>query len=100
MIDRVHALMSRPGARRAFVDFANTDQPDRSSELPTITTPTLVVRSDLGGGQHFARDIPRSREVVLHGIGHLMPAEAPAAVSHAITAFAAELERDLDREEA
>ena len=96
MIDRVYTLLSRPGARSAFVDFANTDQPDRSTELPTITTPTLVVRSDLVGGQHFARDIPNGREVVLPGIGHLMPAEAPAAVSAAIDNFAA----DLDRQEA
>ena len=96
MIDRVDALLSRAGARSAFVDFANTDQPDRSSELPTIAVPTLVVRSDLVGGQHFARDIPNGREVVLPGIGHLMPAEAPAAVSDAITAFAA----DLDHQEA
>ena len=96
MIDRVYALLSRPGARSAFVDFANTDQPDRSSELPTIAMPTLVVRSDLAGGQHFARDIAGSREVVLRGIGHLMPAEAPAAVSAAIDTFSA----DLDRQEA
>ena len=96
MVDRVHALLSRPGARDAFIDFANTDQPDRSGELPTIATPTLVVRSDLVGGQHFARDIAGCREVVLPGVGHLMPAEAPTAVSEAITAFAA----DLDRQEA
>jgi pimeloyl-ACP methyl ester carboxylesterase len=88
MIDRVHALMSRPGNRSAFVDFANTDQRDRSAEIRTITTPTLVLRSDLIDGQHFARDIADSREVVLAGVGHLMPAEEPAAVADAITMFA------------
>jgi pimeloyl-ACP methyl ester carboxylesterase len=31
MVDRVHAMMSRPGNRSAFVDLANTDQEDRSA---------------------------------------------------------------------
>jgi pimeloyl-ACP methyl ester carboxylesterase len=90
MIDRVHALMSRPGNRGAFVDFANTDQRDRSAEIRRITTPTLVLRSDQIDGQHFARDIAGSDEVVLGGVGHLMPAEAPDAVADAITAFVTE----------
>jgi pimeloyl-ACP methyl ester carboxylesterase len=88
MIDRVHALMSRPGNRSAFVDFANTDQRDRSAEIRAITTPTLVLRSDLIDGQHFARDIAGSQEIVLAGVGHLMPAEAPRAVADAIARFA------------
>jgi pimeloyl-ACP methyl ester carboxylesterase len=87
MVDRVHTLMSRPGNRSAFVDFANTDQRDRSGEIRAITTPTLVLRSDLIDGQHFTRDIAGSQEVVLPGVGHLMPAEAPAAVADAIAAF-------------
>jgi pimeloyl-ACP methyl ester carboxylesterase len=94
MVDRVHALMSRPGAREAFVDFANTDQPDRSAEIAAIRTPTLVLSSERVSGQHFGRDIPDSYEVVLPGVGHLMPAEAPAEVSRAITAFAAGLDRE------
>ncbi len=92
MVDRVHALTSRPGNRGAFVDFANTVQADRSGEIPRIATPTLVLRSDLVDGQHFARDIRGSREVVLSDVGHLMPVEAPAAVSDAILEFVAELD--------
>jgi pimeloyl-ACP methyl ester carboxylesterase len=87
MVDRVHYLMSRPGNRSAFVDFANTDQPDRSTEIPAIRTPTLVLRSDVLDGQHYARDITSSTEVHLPGVGHLMPAEAPDAVSDAIATF-------------
>jgi len=90
MIDRVHALMSRPGSRGAFVDFANTDQRDRSADVSKITAPTVVLRSDLIDGQHFARDIAGSQEVVLGGVGHLMPAEAPTAVADAITTFVTE----------
>jgi pimeloyl-ACP methyl ester carboxylesterase len=92
MVDRVHALGSRPGARDALIDFASTDQPDRSAELADITIPTLVVSSDLVDGQHFTRDIPDSTEVVLPNVGHLMPVEAPDAVSRAITEFARALE--------
>lgn len=91
MVERVHTLMSLPGNRSAFVDFANTHQLDRSAQIPEISTPTLVVRSDRVDGQHFARDIGGSREVVLNGVGHLMPVEAPAAVGTEITAFARDL---------
>ena len=97
MVDRVHALMSRPGAWEAFVAFASTDRPDRSAELVDLdAVPTLVLRSDLVRGQHFARDVPGSREIELAGVGHLLPAEAPDAVSAAIASFAS----DLDRQEA
>jgi pimeloyl-ACP methyl ester carboxylesterase len=86
LIRRVAAMMNQPGNKSAFVDFANTDQADRSGLIQKITAPTLVLRSDLIDGQHFVRDIPDSREVVLTGVGHLMPDEAPAEVSAAIRA--------------
>jgi pimeloyl-ACP methyl ester carboxylesterase len=84
MIDRVHAMASRPGNRGAFVDFANTDQVDRAQEISRLSAPTLVVRGDLIDGQHFARDIAGSREVVLHGVGHLLPEEAPDELAEAL----------------
>lgn len=84
LIDRVTAMMNRPGNRSAFIDFANTDQADRSGRITEIVAPTLVLRGDLIDGQHFHRDIAGSHEVVLTGIGHLMPEEAPAEVSEAI----------------
>jgi pimeloyl-ACP methyl ester carboxylesterase len=87
MIDRVHAMASRPGNRGAFVDFANTDQVDRSQEISRISVPTLVVRGDLIDGQHFGRDVAGSREVVLRGVGHLLPEEAPAELADAVLSF-------------
>ncbi|MFC9841850.1 alpha/beta fold hydrolase [Streptomyces sp. NPDC060223] len=84
LIDRVTAMMNRPGNRSAFIDFANTDQTDRSGHIAEIAAPTLVLRGDLIDGQHFHRDIPDSHEVVLAGVGHLMPEEAPAEVAEAI----------------
>jgi pimeloyl-ACP methyl ester carboxylesterase len=87
MVDRIYTMMSQPGNRAAFVDFANTDQVDHSAELRRLQVPTLVLRGDGIDGQHFARDIPDSREVVLPGVGHLMPEEAPAAVADAVLEF-------------
>jgi pimeloyl-ACP methyl ester carboxylesterase len=94
LIDRVHAMASRPGNRGAFVDFANTDQIDRSPEISRIAVPTLVVRGDLIDGQHFVRDIPGSRELILPGVGHLLPEEAPGELADAILSF---VDGDLQR---
>jgi pimeloyl-ACP methyl ester carboxylesterase len=87
MIDRVHVMSSRPGNRGAFVDFANTVQVDRSHEISLVSVPTLVVRGDLIDGQHFARDLAGGREVVLRGVGHLLPEEAPAELADAVLSF-------------
>ncbi|MFE1959380.1 alpha/beta fold hydrolase [Streptomyces sp. NPDC059479] len=84
MVDRAAAMLALPGNRSAFVDFANTDQADHTALLPRIGIPTLVVRSPAVDGQYFARDIPGSRELVLEGIGHLMPEEAPGDLAAAI----------------
>ncbi|MGW4059948.1 alpha/beta fold hydrolase [Amycolatopsis sp. NPDC004747] len=87
MVDRVHALTSRPGNRSAFVDFANTDQSDRSADIPKIAVPTLVLRSAGVDGQHFARDIPGAVERIHADGGHLLPEEDPDWVATAITEF-------------
>ncbi len=87
MVDRAHQLMNRPGNRAAFVDFCNTDQPDRSAQLPHITVPTLVLRSAGVDGQYFTRDIPGAEELVHPHGGHLLPEEEPQWVSDAIARF-------------
>ncbi|TPQ22655.1 alpha/beta fold hydrolase [Streptomyces sporangiiformans] len=87
MVDRMHAMMSRPGNRAAFIDLARTDQADRTPELRRLRVPTLVLRGDGIDGQHFARDIPGSQDIVLPGIGHLMPEEAPTRVAGAMLEF-------------
>ena len=87
MVDRAYRLMSRPGNRSAFVDLANTNQPDRSREITAISVPTLVLRSAGIDGQHFARDIAGSREVVHADGGHLLPEEDPTWVADAISSF-------------
>jgi pimeloyl-ACP methyl ester carboxylesterase len=89
MVDRVQAMMMRPGNQAAFIDFANTDQIDRTGQISQITAPTLILRSDTIDGQHFARDIPGSREAIYVGGGHLLPEEAPEWVENAIRDFLA-----------
>ena len=87
MVTRVHHLWNQPGNRSAFVDFVNTDQPDRSAEITRITVPTLVLRSAGIDGQHFARDIPGSREAIHPDGGHLLPEEDPVWFADQVTTF-------------
>lgn len=87
MVDRVHAMMSLPGNRSAFVDLANTDQEDRSALIPHIGVPTLVLRSASIDGQHFGRDIPGAAELIHPTAGHLLPEEDPEWVAAGIRDF-------------
>lgn len=87
MVERSYQLMSRPGNRSAFVDFVNTDQPDRSAEIPRIAVPTLVLRSASINAQHFAQDIQGAQELVHADGGHLLPEEDPQWVGGAIAKF-------------
>jgi pimeloyl-ACP methyl ester carboxylesterase len=87
MVDRAYALISRPGNRAAFIDLVNTDQSDRSARIPSISAPTLVLRSATIDGQHFARDIAGAEERVHATAGHLLAEEDPTWVSAAIDGF-------------
>ncbi|MEU9449909.1 alpha/beta hydrolase [Streptomyces sp. NPDC048277] len=87
MVDRAYQLMSRPGNRSAFVDFCNTDQPDRSAQIPRIAVPTLVLRSAGIDGQHFARDIPGAQELIHPDGGHLLPEEEPRWFADTVERF-------------
>ncbi|MBF6136954.1 alpha/beta hydrolase [Nocardia otitidiscaviarum] len=87
MVDRVYGMMRRPGNQQAFIDFANIDQVDRTAELSKIGAPTLVLRSASIDGQHFARDIRGSRELLHPDGGHLLPEEDPQWVADAVRRF-------------
>lgn len=93
MIDRVHALSNLPGNRSALVDMVNIDHADRSAEIRRIVAPTLVLRSRSIDGQHFARDIPGSQELVHPDAGHLLPEEQPQWVAGATARFLKALEQ-------
>ena len=87
MVARAVRLMNRAGNRSAFIDVANTIQPDRSREIARITKPTLVLRSLRVDGQHFSRDIRGAKERVHPDAGHLLPEEDPTWVSEEIETF-------------
>lgn len=87
MVNRVHRLWNHRGNRSAFVDFVNTDQSDRSADIPQISVPTLVLRSAGIDGQHFARDIPGAREAVHPDTGHLLPEEDPRWFADQVSSF-------------
>ncbi|MFI0140987.1 alpha/beta fold hydrolase [Streptomyces luteogriseus] len=87
MVDRAYQLMNRPGNRSAFVDFCNTDQPDRSARISRIAVPTLVLRSAGSNGRRFALDIPGSQELVHPDGGHLLPEEEPRWFADAVEKF-------------
>jgi pimeloyl-ACP methyl ester carboxylesterase len=87
MVDRVHSMWNQNENRSAFVDFVNTDQPDRTTQLHRIDVPALVLRSAGIDGQHFTRDIPGAREAVHPDTGHLLPEEEPTWFAEQVTTF-------------
>ncbi|MFI9412835.1 alpha/beta fold hydrolase [Nocardia gamkensis] len=87
MVDRAYAMLTRPGNQQAFIDFANTEQIDRTAEIPAIGAPTLVLRSASIDGQYFGRDITGSLERVHPSGGHLLPDEDPEWVASALVDF-------------
>lgn len=86
MITRVHRMWSKPGNKSAFVDFVNTDQVDRTGQLGSITSPTLVLTSG-SMPQGFASDIPGAVERIHPDGGHLLPEEQPDWVADAVAEF-------------
>ncbi|QII03689.1 alpha/beta hydrolase (plasmid) [Rhodococcoides fascians A21d2] len=87
LVARVHAMMTRPGNRQAFIDLSRVDQPDRTERLRDIAAPTLVLTSEAVGPQGFGIAIPGAREVVNPGTGHLVPDEDPTWVADEIGSF-------------
>ncbi|MGV9713712.1 alpha/beta fold hydrolase [Gordonia sp. NPDC003424] len=92
LVDRVYAMMTRPGNQQAFIDFANTGQPDRTGQLSEITAPTLVLRSANIDGQHFTERIVGARDKVNTATGHLIPDEDPTWLADCLREFIIQLE--------
>lgn len=87
-------LQGTPAAKQAWVDVGMTE--DIGEQVREIRVPTLVItgthdvvdpepvlRLEIGGR------VPQARFVVLEGIGHFSPIEAPREVAAAIAAFLA-----------
>jgi pimeloyl-ACP methyl ester carboxylesterase len=91
---RVHSMVEGQPAETIVADLRGLrDRPDRTSLLPTIRVPTLVVVGEHdvltppAGAKAMAAAIPGARCVVVPGCGHLVPMEDPAAFAAAVTAF-------------
>ena len=76
----------KPTNLQEFVDFVNTDQVDRTGQLGSITSPTLVLTSG-SMPQRFASDIPGAVERIHPDGGHLLPEEQPDWVADAVAEF-------------
>jgi pimeloyl-ACP methyl ester carboxylesterase len=72
-------------------------RPDPAPALPSLVMPALVIAgevdpfSPLDDVKRVAELMPNAELVVLKGIGHMAPVEAPMAVSRAIAAFVEKL---------
>jgi 3-oxoadipate enol-lactonase len=66
------------------------DRPDRSSLLPAIEVPALVVSGDqdtlipVDEAREMAANIPAARTTIISGSGHLPPVEQPDQVNQAL----------------
>jgi pimeloyl-ACP methyl ester carboxylesterase len=81
-------LRGAPGAKRAWTERNMIE--DVSAGLAAVTVPVVVVIGDRDQVEHeaalreiFARLLPHATFLVLTGIGHLSPLEAPDALADA-----------------
>jgi pimeloyl-ACP methyl ester carboxylesterase len=76
---------------------AMRDRPDRTDELPSITTRTLVIVGDADVitppdvAESMAKAIPNAKLEAVRGAGHMAPMEQPEQVNRAIERFMAGL---------
>ena len=75
VINQLRAIAAWSGARRLRSITAGT----------TVVHGVLDELSPVGNGMRLARLIPGARYVELPGVGHLVPLEAPDALTHAIS---------------
>jgi pimeloyl-ACP methyl ester carboxylesterase len=72
---------------------AMRDRPDRSSQLPAIRVPALIIVGDADAitpvavAESMQKQIPNATLVVVRGAGHMSPMEQPAQVNQAIRRF-------------
>jgi len=84
LVDRYYELTLRAGNRRALAErFKQSASGADAGKVAKLSLPTLILwgKSDhlipSSNADHFARDIPGSREVVFSGLGHVPHEEDP-----------------------
>lgn len=96
-IDRMYDLLLRQGNRPALIDILAQQQAIAASEarVPVLNTPTLLLwgqhdrMSPPGVATAWARQLPRSRLIVLPDAGHLPQEETPGSSLQALESFLA-----------
>lgn len=97
LMDERHRTLSEYGpARFAAHQRASATRPDRSSLLETTSTPTLVIAAADDAVITAARQLEMAKRVgatwtTIAGAGHMLPAERPLELAHAIRDWAATL---------
>ena len=72
---------------------ATMDRPSLTGQLPGVSCPLLIVGSeddrmiDANELRTMHAAVPGSRLVMLHGVGHMIPLEAPQALSREMSRF-------------
>ena len=89
----------RANAEIGLVDLMSPSLAVTPEDLATVTTPALVVAGDRSRrvfrsiARRLAGALADARLVEIEGSGHVTYAEQPDAFTHAVSAFAAELDR-------
>lgn len=91
---RLRSMIERQGYETSVADLAGMrDRPDRSGVLQGISVPVSIIVGELdvvtpvADSEAMAAACPHAGLVVLPGIGHLAPMEAPEAVNQALDAL-------------
>lgn len=94
VVDSVKAMLqATPPSAIANAQQAMAKRQDFSPRLSQITTPTLVVTSELDAlappeqTKQWAAELPNSSVEIIPGAGHLPPLEAPQAFDKAVIGF-------------
>lgn len=98
-IDEAHKDRYRANADIGFSDLGSPSLDVSAEDLAAVTVPALVVAGTTSHpafhsvARRLAAALPDSRLVELEDCGHVTYAEQPEAFAHAVSVFAAELDR-------
>ena len=96
LIDRYYQLNNRPGNGLAFYTIATSNYNPRTSKLPKIEVPTLIMWGaedkkwiDVSHAHLFEELLPNNQLIIYEGLGHLPMEEAPQRTANDASEFLA-----------
>ena len=97
LVDRYYELNNRPGNGLAFYTIASAQYNPRTSRLPEIQAPTLIMWGsedkkwiDVSHAHLFEELIPNDQLIIYKGLGHLPMEEAPGKTAEDARKFLSE----------